>query len=167
MKKCDICVSCVCVPPTNIAHLIARSAFIKALMRRRCLTGHRLLTKHSLSSHRHRCSANKKQLLDFLSQAILLHSMSSVTFDATLLEVAKAHLRDTFLLVQPPLTRAIKAIFVRKFGAGEWLLKFQSYLGRSMRELAVDDGRAFDMYASLLLHSVLRTGPVGQMNART
>ena len=91
--------------------------------------------------------------------------MSSVTFDATLLEVAKAHLRDAFLLVQPPLTRAIKAIFVRQFGAGEWLSKFKSYLGRSMQDFAVDDGRAFDMYASLLLRSVLWTGPVGRMNA--
>lgn len=146
--------------------LHAGSASDRALMRRRCLTGHQLLTKLSLSSQRHRHSANKKQLLDFLSQAIL-HSMSSVTFDATLLEVAKAHLRDAFLLVQPPLTRAIKAIFVRQFGAGELLSKFKSYLGRSMQDFAVDDGRAFDMYASLLLRSVLRTGPVGYMNART
>jgi len=134
-------------------------------MRRRCLTGHQLLTKLSLPSQQHHHSANKKQLLDFALQAILLHSMSSVTFDATLLEVAKAHLRDAFLLVQPPLTRAIKAIFVRQFGAGEWLSKFKSYLGRSMQDFAVDDGRAFDMYASLLLRSVLCTGPVGHMNA--
>ena len=91
----------------------------------------------------------------------------SFTFDATLLEVAKAHLRDAFLLAQPALTRAVKLIFERKFGSEEWLSHFKPYLGQSMRQFAVDDGRAFDMYASLLLHSVSRTGPVGHMNART
>ena len=80
---------------------------------------------------------------------VLVHCMS-FTFDATLLEVAKAHLRDAFLLAQPALTRAVKLIFERKFGSEEWLSHFKPYLGRSMREFAVDDGRAFDMYASLL-----------------
>ncbi len=71
--------------------------------------------------------------------------MSFVSFEATLLEVAKAHLRQAFLLAQPTLTRAVKCVFVKTFGAGDWLAEFKSYLGRSMQEHAVDDGRAFDM----------------------
>ena len=74
--------------------------------------------------------------------------MSLVKFEATLLEVAKAHLRDAFSIAQPTLTRALKSIFVKKFGAADWLAQFKTYLGRSMQEHAVDDGRAFDMYAS-------------------
>jgi len=71
--------------------------------------------------------------------------MSSVKFEATLLEVAKAHLRDAFLVAQPTLTRALKSIFVMKFGAADWLAQFKTYLGRSLLQHAVDDGRAFDM----------------------
>ena len=75
--------------------------------------------------------------------------MSPIAFHATLLEVAKAHLRDAFLSVQPPLTRAVKAIFVQKFGASEWLSSLKLYLGRSMQDFAVDDGRVFDMCVPL------------------
>ena len=71
--------------------------------------------------------------------------MSLVKFEATILEVAKAHLRDGFSIAQPTLTRALKSIFVKKFGAADWLAQFKTYLGRSMQEHAVDDGRAFDM----------------------
>jgi hypothetical protein len=70
--------------------------------------------------------------------------MSSIAFKATRLEIAKAHLRDAFLLVQPPLTRAVKAIFVRKFGAAEWITHFKSSLGPSKKG-HVYDGRVFDM----------------------
>jgi hypothetical protein len=76
-------------------------------------------------------------------------SVHSVKFDITLLDVAKANLRDAFLKSQPVLTRAVKAIFQqydRKFGTGNWLSKFASYLGPSMQAFAVDDdGRVFDM----------------------
>ena len=71
--------------------------------------------------------------------------MPLTKLEVTLLEVAKAHLRDGFLIAQPTLTRALKSIFVMKFGAADWLAQFKTYLGRSMAELAVDDGRAFDM----------------------
>jgi hypothetical protein len=71
--------------------------------------------------------------------------MPSFPFHATLLEVVKVHLRDAFLLAQPPLTRAVKAIFVRKFGAGDWLSNYKCFLGQKMKDFAVDDGRAFDM----------------------
>ena len=66
-------------------------------------------------------------------------------FHSTVEEVAKAYLHDVFLLVQPSLTRAVKAIFVIKFGEDEWLSHYKSHLGSSMQEFAVDDGRAFDM----------------------
>lgn len=71
--------------------------------------------------------------------------MPLTKLEVTLLEVAKAHLRDGFLIAQPTLTRALKSIFVMKFGAADWLAQFKTYLGRSMAEHAVDDGRAFDM----------------------
>jgi hypothetical protein len=75
----------------------------------------------------------------------IARAMSLVKFEATLLEVAKAHLRDAFSIAQPTLTCALKCIFVKKFGAADWLAQFKTYLGRSMQEHAVDDGRAFDM----------------------
>ena len=71
--------------------------------------------------------------------------MPLTKLEVTLLEVAKAHLRDGFFIAQPTLTRALKSIFVKKFGAADWLAQFKTYLGRSMQEHAVDDGRAFDM----------------------
>ena len=67
------------------------------------------------------------------------------TLDATLLEVAKMHLRDAFICAQPTLSRAIKAMFVSKFGAADWLSQFKSHVGHSMQAFVVDDGRAFDM----------------------
>ena len=75
-----------------------------------------------------------------------LHTMSaSTTLDATLLEVAKVHLRDAFICAQPALSRAIKAMFVSKFGAADWLSQFKSHVGHSMQAFIVDNGRAFDM----------------------
>ncbi len=71
--------------------------------------------------------------------------MSSVKFEATLLEVAKAHLHHSFFVAQPILTGAVKCIFVKKFGASDWLAQVKTYLGRSLQGYAVDDGRAFDM----------------------
>lgn len=75
--------------------------------------------------------------------------VNSTKFDITLLEVTKANLRDAFLKSQPVITRAVKAIFQqyeRKFGMGNWLSKFASYLGPSMQAFAVDDDRrVFDM----------------------
>ena len=69
-------------------------------------------------------------------------------FHATVEEVVKALLHDVFLLVQPTLTRAVRAIFVIVFGDSEWLARYKSYLGPSMQEFAVDDGRAFDLCVS-------------------
>ena len=66
-------------------------------------------------------------------------------FHATVEEVAKAQLHDVFIIVQPALTRAVKAIFVIKVGEDDWLCHFKSYIGPSMQEFAVDDGRTFDM----------------------
>jgi hypothetical protein len=66
-------------------------------------------------------------------------------FHATVEEVAKAQLHDVFLIVQPALTRAVKAIFVIKFDEDNWISHYKSYLGPSMQEFAVDDGRPFDM----------------------
>jgi hypothetical protein len=66
-------------------------------------------------------------------------------FHATVEEVAKAQLHDVFLIVQPALTRAVKAIFIIKFGEDDWISHYKSYLGPSMQEFAIDDGRAFDM----------------------
>ena len=71
-----------------------------------------------------------------------------VDFRATLIEVVKVHVRDAFMLAQPPLTRAAKFIFathVALSGESDWLYKYKSYLGQSMQPHAVDDGRAFDM----------------------
>ncbi len=69
-------------------------------------------------------------------------------FHATVEEVVKALLHDVFLLVQPSLTRAVRAIFVIVFGDSEWLAQYKTYLGPSMQEFAVDDGRAFDLCVS-------------------
>jgi hypothetical protein len=44
-----------------------------------------------------------------------------IKFNATPPEVAMVHFRDSFLHVQPHLTRCMKQIFVRKFGASNWL----------------------------------------------
>ena len=69
---------------------------------------------------------------------------ASINFLATVEEIAKALLHDGFLIVQPTLTRAVKAIFILKF-KGDWLKQYKAYLGPSMQEFAVDDGRAFDL----------------------
>ena len=69
-------------------------------------------------------------------------------FHATVEEVVKALLHDVFLLVQPTLTRAVRVIFVIVYGDSEWLAQYKSYLGPSMQEFAVDDGRAFDLCVS-------------------
>ena len=79
------------------------------------------------------------------SSSVLASVMPLTKLEVTLLEVAKAHLRDGFFIAQPTLTRALKSIFVMKFGAADWLAHLKTYLGRSMAEHAVDDGRAFDM----------------------
>lgn len=71
--------------------------------------------------------------------------MSLAKFEATLLEVAKAHLHHSFFIAQPTLTCAVEHIFVKKFGAADWFTKFQGYLGPKGQTHAVDDGRAFDM----------------------
>ena len=75
----------------------------------------------------------------------IAYSSAPVTFNATPLEVTKAHFRDSFLHAQPPLTRAIKHILECKFGKSDWLSQYQSFLSPSMRSYAVDDGRDFDM----------------------
>ena len=72
--------------------------------------------------------------------------MAAINFSASVLEITKAHFRDSFLHAQPPLTRAMKTIFASKFGSSDWLSKYQSYLkSPSTRAHAVDDGRDFDM----------------------
>ena len=71
--------------------------------------------------------------------------MASVKFSSSILELAKVQLRDAFLHAQPALSRAIKSMFIRKFGESDWLSNFKSYLGPSMQAFAVDDGRPFDM----------------------
>jgi hypothetical protein len=73
-------------------------------------------------------------------------------FHATVEEVAIVLLRDTFLLVQPTLTRAVRAIFVKTFGEDKWLKQFKTYVGKSAQRFVVDDGRAFPMCASSALH---------------
>ena len=54
---------------------------------------------------------------------------AAAKFHATVEEVVKALLHDVFLLVQPTLTRAVRAIFVIVFGDSEWLARYKSYLG--------------------------------------
>ncbi len=72
--------------------------------------------------------------------------MASVSFNASILEVTTAHFRDAVLLALRPLTRALKAMFVRKFGKDNWLSRYQSFLkSPSMRSHAKDDGSDFDM----------------------
>jgi hypothetical protein len=71
--------------------------------------------------------------------------MSQSTIDVTLLEVAKAFLRDAFVCAQPAVTCAVKVISVRLFGACDWLVKFKCHIGASMQAFAVDDRRAFDV----------------------
>jgi len=72
---------------------------------------------------------------------------SASKFHATVEEVVKALLHDVFLLVQPTLTLAVKAIFTIKFG-DDWLANYKSHLKDAMKEFAVDDGRAFDLCVS-------------------
>ena len=74
--------------------------------------------------------------------------MASFAFKARLHEVARAYLRDAFLLAQRPLTDAVIAIFKKTSGA-EWASKLKSYVGQSMKDHVVDDGRAFDMCVRL------------------
>ena len=76
--------------------------------------------------------------------------MSSFTFKASLQEVAQAYLRTAFLATQRPLTSAVIAVFKKMFGALEWASKLKTYLGQSMKDFVVDDGRAFDMCVLLL-----------------
>ncbi len=74
--------------------------------------------------------------------------LAASKFHATVEEVVKALLHDVFLLVQPTLTRAVRTIFITVFGESEWLAQYKTYLGPSMQEFAVDDGRAFDLCVS-------------------
>ena len=78
----------------------------------------------------------------------LVLDMASFVFKARLHEVARAHLRDAFLLAQRPLTDAVIAIFKKTSGA-EWASKLKSYVGQSMKDHVADDGRAFDMCVRL------------------
>ena len=78
----------------------------------------------------------------------LVFVMASFVFKARLHEVARAHLRDAFLLAQRPLTDAVIAIFKKTSGA-EWASKLKSYVGQSMKDHVADDGRAFDMCVRL------------------
>jgi hypothetical protein len=72
--------------------------------------------------------------------------MASITFNASVLEVTTAHFRDAVLHALRPLTRALKAMFVSKFGKANWLSRYQSFLkSPSMRSHAKDDGSDFDM----------------------
>ncbi len=71
-----------------------------------------------------------------------------MSFHATVEEVVKALLHDVFLLVQPTLTSTVRAIFVKKFGESKWLAEYKKYPGPSMKDFAVDDGRAFDLCVS-------------------
>ena len=75
---------------------------------------------------------------------------ASINFLATIEEIAKALLHDGFLIVQPTLTRAVKAIFILQF-KGNWLKQYKEYLGPSMKEFAIDDGRAFDLCVNFIL----------------
>jgi len=75
--------------------------------------------------------------------------MASFAFKARLHEVARAYLRDAFLLAQRPLTDAVIAIF-KKISGAEWASKLKSYAGQSMKDHVADDGRAFDMCVRLL-----------------
>ena len=69
--------------------------------------------------------------------------LSSFTFKASLLEVARAYLRDAFLLTQRPLTDAVITVFKKMFGA-DWNSKLKSYFGRSSQAFLYDDGRAVE-----------------------
>jgi hypothetical protein len=71
--------------------------------------------------------------------------MASFTFQASLHEVAQVLLRDAFLLAQIPLTGAVVAVFKKTFGAIEWPSHLKTYLGQSMKDHVIDDGRSFDM----------------------
>jgi hypothetical protein len=72
--------------------------------------------------------------------------MAAITFNASILEVTTAHYRDAVLHVLRPLTGALKAMFVTKFGEDNWLSQYQSFLkSPSMRNYAQDDGSDFDM----------------------
>ena len=83
--------------------------------------------------------------------------MASFVFKARLHEVARAHLRDAFLLAQRPLTDAVIAIFKKTSGA-EWASKLKSYVGQSMKDHVADDGRAFDMYVRLRCSDAFSNG---------
>jgi hypothetical protein len=72
-------------------------------------------------------------------------SPASPYLTLTLEEVAKLQLREAFFISQPVLTRAVKGIFVSKYGEGSWLEQFKSNVGSTMHDFLVDDGRPFDM----------------------
>jgi hypothetical protein len=71
--------------------------------------------------------------------------MASITFNASILEVTTVHFRDAVLHSLRPLTRALKAMFVSKFGEADWLWNYHSFLTLPMRSHAKDDGSDFDM----------------------
>ena len=77
----------------------------------------------------------------FMSESLPASPELCLTID----EVAKLQLREAFFISQPALTRAVKVIFVRKFGEGSWLEEFKSNVGPKMHDFLVDDGRPFDM----------------------
>ncbi len=72
-------------------------------------------------------------------------SPAAFQLSLTIDEVAKLQLREAFFISQPALTRAAKAIFVKKFGEVSWLEEFKSNVGSKMHEFLLDDGRPFDM----------------------
>ncbi len=74
-------------------------------------------------------------------------NVAAFKFHATVEVITWALLHNSFLLVQPTLTRAVKAICRIKFGGGDWLVHYKSFLRPSKQEFAVDDGRVFDMCA--------------------
>jgi hypothetical protein len=77
--------------------------------------------------------------------------MASASFNASILEVTAAHFRDSVLHALRPLTRALKAMFVNKFGKADWLSRYHSFLkSPSMRNHAKDDGSDFDMCEFIL-----------------
>ena len=71
--------------------------------------------------------------------------MAAINFSASVFEITQAHFRDSFLHAQPPLTRAMKTIFVSKFGRSDWLSKYQSYLKSPFMRKYAEDGKDFDM----------------------
>jgi hypothetical protein len=76
-----------------------------------------------------------------MAKAVSCAFLLNLTFG----EFAKLQLREAFLISQPTLTRAVKAIFVSKYGESYWLEAFKSNLGSRMQNFVIDDGRPFDM----------------------